>query len=594
MNWTLAVIIICTLLALLFTWQEIRRADKRRLVWRLLAIWISLGALACIILPVSYSSKTNIADNSDAILLTDGFNKDSLPPATPVYTTDKAIQSSYSKAKLISSLDELTNHQPAFKQVKIVGYGLSEDELKQLNGLHIAYTAPSAPAGIQAVNWVGKIKTGEPLQVQGRYNNDIEKPVSLILKGLNTTLDSAIIPAGTSAFQLSTVPKPTGRVVYQLLALSGNDTLSNESIPVQIEPAKPVKVLMLNAAPNFETRFLKNWLGENGYAVASRALISQNKSSEEFVNIDKMNLQHLSAGVLDKFDLVIGDLSAFKSLPPADAGAFRNQVTQKGLGVIVRADSSDKAASWLQRDFPVTTMAIKDQLSVPLTLQNQKAKTAKLNIDPSYISYRNNTQVLASDAQNHELAGITLAGAGKLAFTTLNHTNTWLLSGNKTDYTALWTLLIGQSARKSASVQSWKADAIPTVNEPVKLLFQGSAIPGSSLINDEVNNSAQNAAIPYQWQNTYWPQKAGWQQAKAGNNTTEWWYNYSKSEWNSLKKMQKIKINKDFAANQTQKQTVTKQIQETQDIEVPKIWFYMILLVACTFLWIERKFAIQL
>jgi len=591
MNWTLAVIIICTLLALLFSWQEIRRADKRRLILRLLAIWIALASLACIALPVSYNRTTNIADGSDAILLTDGFVKDSIPAKTPVFTTEKAIQKSYTKATLISSVEVLINHKPAFKQVKILGYGLNADELKQIHGLPVSYNAPALPAGIQSINWAAKLKTGDRLTIQGKYHT-ADNPVKLLLKGLNTSLDSVIIKPGTSEFELSTAPKLAGRVVYQLLALAGNDTLSNDNVPVQIEVAKPARVLMLNASPNFETRFLKNWLGENGYAVASRALISQNKSAEEFVNLDKMNLRHLSAGVLDKFDLVIGDLSALKALPPADASALKQQVTQKGLGIIVRADSSDKAASWLERDFPVTTLALKDQLSMALSLQNQKTKTARLNIDPSFIGNHTNTQTLVTDAQNRALASVTIAGAGKLSFTTLNHTYNWLLAGDQQDYAALWSLLIGQSVRKQAPVQNLKVvSTVPTVNQPVQLQLQGATAQGSMLVNDQQISTVQDAGVPYEWNLDYWPQKTGWQQANFGNTTTQWWYNYAQNEWNTLKKLQKIKINQEFSISNQKKGVVTKQIQQTVKIEIPKIWFYMFLLVACTFLWIERKFS---
>lgn len=592
MNWTLSVIIICIVLALLFSWQEFARPDRRRLPWRLLAIWLALAALACIAIPVSYNGQVPIADQSNAILLTEGFNKDSIPNNAQVFTTNKAVQKNYAKAIVIGSTQELANHKPALKQVKILGYGLTEDELQPLGNLLVSYNTQVSPAGIQSISWPGNLKAGEALTIQGSFQNDEAKAIKLLLKGLNTPLDSVMLPANkTTGFQLSTLPKPSGRVVYQLLALSGADTLSAESMPVQIEPIKPVKVLMLNASPDFETRFLKNWLGENGYAVAARAVISKDKVSEEYVNIDKLNLQRLSAGTLDKFDVVVGSLSALKLLSTAEGAALRQQVTQKGLGVIIRADSSDKAASWLQRDFSVNTVATKEQFSVPLILQNQKSKTAKLNIDPSYISYRNNTQSLVTDAQNHELAGTAMAGAGKLVFTTLNHTYTWLLNGNKQDYASLWTLLINKSACKLLPVQSWQIDSgLPAVNEPVDIILQSATAPANIKVNGEYIASVQNPAIPYQWFSTYFPQKQGWQTANFNNTVPFWWYNYTNQAWKTIKSLQLIAETKKFAQNQAQKATVTKQIQQTVKIEVPKIWFYLILLASCTFLWIERKF----
>jgi hypothetical protein len=592
MNWTLSVIIIAVILLLLFGWQEFKRADSRRLGWRLLAIILAVAALACLALPLTYNGQIPVAERSTGILLTNGFNKDSIPANAPVFTTDKALLKDYSKATLIGSVQELTNRKPALKQIKLLGYGLTNDELQQLSSLPISYSPPPALTGLQAISWPGKLKTGELLNVQGKFKNTQDKAVKLVLKGLNTALDSISIPAGkTTEFQLNTLPKPTGRVVYQLLSLSGNDTLAAESIPVEIEPAQPVKVLFLSASPNFESRFLKNWLGENGYAVASRATISQNKVGEQYFNIAKIGLQNITASVLDKFDLVVGDLSTLKLLPNADGAALRQQVTQKGLGIIIRADSSDKAASWLQRDFPVSTIAVKEQLSVPLILQNRKAKTAPLNIDRSYISYRNSTQILIADAQNHVLAATALTGAGKLVFTTLNHTYTWLLGGNKQDYASLWSLLINQSARKLLPAQTWQTtSAFPTVNEPVHLVLQSSVAPAGITINGQKVAAVQNPDAPYEWQSTYWPQKTGWQQAYMSNNTSVWWYAYAKQEWTSLKNLEKATNTIKFVHNQSQKSAVTKQIQQTIKIEVPKILFYLILLASCTFLWVERKF----
>jgi primosomal replication protein N len=592
MNWTLSVIIICVVLAFIFSWQEFARPDRRRLPWRLLAIWLALATLACIALPVSYNGQVPIAEQSDAILLTEGFNKDSIPNNAQVFKTDKVVQKGYTKATLIGSTQELANRKPALKKVKILGYGLTEDELQSLNNLQVSYNAPVIPAGIQSSSWQTNLKTGEALTIQGTFKNNEAKTIKLVLKGLNTPLDSVMLPANiTTGFQLSTLPKPSGRVVYQLLVLSGADTLSSESIPVQIEQAKPVKVLMLNTSPDFETRFLKNWLGENGYAVAARAIISKDKVSEEYVNIDKLNLQRLSAGTLDKFDVVVGSLSALKSLSPAEGAALRQQVTQKGLGVIIRADSSDKAASWLQRDFPVNTVATKEQLSVPLILQNQKSKTAKLSIDPSYISYRNNTQSLITDVQNHELAGITLAGAGKLILTTLNHTYTWLLNGNKQDYASLWTLLINKSARKLLPVQSWQiSSGLPAVNEPVDIVLQSAVAPSNINVNSENTAVVQNATVPYEWKSTCFPIKQGWQVANVNNSQPYWWFNYTKPQWKSLKQLQKISATNVFVKKKAQTPSVTKQIQQTAKIQVPKTWFYLILLASCTFLWTERKF----
>ncbi|MVN90910.1 hypothetical protein [Mucilaginibacter aquatilis] len=595
MSWTLTVIIICLLLLLLFTWQEFSRADKRRLIWRIIALWLAVGALACIILPLSYTTQTNISDGTKAVLLTKGFDINSIPAKVAVFTIDKAIQQKYPKAKLIGSTEELTYSKPLITHLQILGHGLNKYELEPLSKLHVSFNAPEPATGYTSVNWPAKIKAGNIFPLQGSYLNKSKKPVKLLLKGLNTSLDSTSIAPGTSSFQLNTTPKLKGPVVYHLLALSGYDTLSNDAVPIQILPTQPVKVLLLNAAPNFENRFLKNWLGENGYAVASRATISKDKSSTEFVNMDKLNLQRIDAGILNRFDLVVGDLSTLKTLSPAESSALRNEVTQKGLGVIVKADSSDNVPTWLQHDFPVNTLGLKEQPSVALTLQGKATKTAKLNIEASYVSYRNNTQTLVADAQNHGLAATNIAGSGNIIFTTLNHTYAWLLTGNKNDYAALWSLLISKAAKQSSPAYSWKViTPVPNIEQPVNFICSGATSEAAVSVNSEKLSPFQSSILPYQWKIHYNTLTKGWQQTNFGSKGEDWMYIYDAKHWNGIKNLIKINETKEYATKSIQKLSVTKQIQQKTQSEVPKVWFYIILLLACTFLWIERKFSIQL
>jgi hypothetical protein len=347
---------------------------------------------------------------------------------------------------------------------------------------------------------------------------------------------------------------------------------------------------MLSSAPDFETKFLKNWLAGNGYAVAARSTISTNKVSQEFVNIGKLPLAHLTSTLLDKFDVVVGDLSALKSLSPAENAALKQQVMQESLGVIIRADSSGKATTWYQSNFSVSTVFTKAQLQVPLNLQSQKSKTAKLSIDAAYISNKPTLQALATDGQNHLLAAAALNGAGKLVFTTLNHTYTWMLAGNDKDYSALWSLLIGRSARKTVAVSGWSvATALPSVNEPVQLVLQSAVAPADIRINGIPASPAQNPLVPYQWVSTYWPAHAGWQQTNAGSGTAAWWYVYQKTDWPSLKNNRKIEYTKRYISAHIPNLTETKHLLDTKRIEVPKLYFYLVFLASCTFLWVERK-----
>ncbi|HTE01387.1 MAG TPA: hypothetical protein VK668_19005 [Mucilaginibacter sp.] len=592
MSWTIIVLIICVLIAAFAVWKEYKRAKKANLLLRIIATLLAIAALACIALPINYSKDVTALDDHSAILLTPGFNPDSLGSykSSKLFTSDREIEKSYPKAKLIR-LDELKADSPAITKLHIFGDGLGENELKQIAPLPVVFHPSETPAGITAIGWNEKLKAGENLRVQGKYNNNHNKSVSLILKGLNTQVDTLTIPAKTNReFELTTIPKVAGRAVYHVQAISGKDTLTDENLPVEISQVNPLKILILSASPDFETRFLKNWLSENGFEVAVRSAISKDKFSTEYVNMSPVKVDHLSASLLEKFDLVIGDLSVLKSLNGSEKGILEQQVKQKGLGVIIRADSSSKTASWLQNNFPVERLNVKEPKPISLIINGKKGKSAGLKIDPNYIRPQAATQPLVSDEQKHLLVSSSLAGEGRLVFTTANNTFNWMLAGDKDDYGAFWSLLIGKAARKSSVDEQWAVvPVLPIADQPVSLNLETPMAP--AVINSDQIPLApvQNPLIPFEWSNANWPSSAGWHSVKQNNGQQVWWYVYGNDAWKSVKAAKRIADTRRYASDNTNFSSVTKPIHEKLQIAVPKIYFYLLLLLACTFLWVEGK-----
>jgi hypothetical protein len=580
-NWTYIVIIICTLLAAGLVWQEVKRANKHWLLWRIAAIVSACAALACIALPLKYQREINKADEHKVILLTAGFDADSLTnKKAKTFTFDPTVKKNYPQAQLITP-DELNK----IDQLHVYGYGLSDYELQQLDNRPLVFHPAKISAGVSNISYNGKLKAGETLHIQGSYNNPSAQKVKLVLKGLNTGADSVTIqPNAQAAFELTIVPKTSGRLVYTLFA--DNDTQG--SLPVQVNPVKPLKVLMLSASPDFESKFLKNWLSENGYSVATRSAISKDKFNTEFINIAQFPLDRLSPSTLNKFDVVIGDLSVLNALSGAESAALKQEVADNGLGIIIKADSTGKS-SWLQRGFAVDRPSGKEFAPSALIINGTKS-SAKLSSGSAYINYQNGTQPLVTNAQNHVLVNSTISGSGKIVFTTLSNTFSWMLAGDKADYAALWSALISKAARKSSNVANEiSVSAIPFVKEPVSLqLANNRQLPIN--INGENIASTQNLNVPFEFRALYWPSIEGWQSASQSKDVS-WWYTYPKTDWTVIQALAKISATKKYENAYTQPVIVTKQIQGLVQIDTPKIYFYILLLAACAFLWIETKFS---
>ena len=591
MNWSNIVIVICILTGAFAVWREYARAKKSRLIWRLIAVVAAITALACIALQPTYESDATLQDKHEAVLLTNGFNADSLSKYnTKLFTINAEIKKQYPRVTRINNVDEL-RADSTITQLRILGDGLYEEQLQRLNNLPVTFNPKVFAQGITTINWNQKLKAGDKLTIQGRYKNTSAQKVKLVLRGLSTNLDSVDIDKNNEQiFELQTIPKIAGKAIYNLLVISNKDTLEKEDLPLQMEPVKPLKVLMLTASPDFESRFLKNWLSENGYTVAVRSAISKDKFNKEFINTEQFPLDHLTPGVLGKFDVLLGDLSVLKSLNSAEASTLKTEVTQKGMGLIIRADSTLKSASWLQTNFSLDRLAAKDSVPSSLSIQGTKEKTAKITPGAVYINYQNGTQPLVIDERGHIVVSSALNGVGKMLFTSLNNTFSWMLAGDKNDYTTLWSQLIHEAARKSQATESWDVlTALPFSQSAVKLQLM-SALPNPSAIAGPANVAfEQNALLPFEHTATYWSQNNGWQSVKQNGGLQNWWYAYSNDNWKSLQTLKKQTDTRNYIVKHTNVSNVTKEIHQKLRIAVPKIYFYVLLLLASIFLWAEAK-----
>ncbi|MBL4675234.1 MAG: hypothetical protein JKY70_03360 [Mucilaginibacter sp.] len=578
---TYIIISVCAIAATVFAVLEIKRRNKAHLAWRLAAVLIAIAALACIALPLRYDGNHTIRAEKKTVLLTAGFNADSISTDsnTRVYTLNGSIKKAYPKAALLSGLDELTET----KALHIYGDGLKLHELAQLDSLPVVFHPPGKHIGVISASWNEKLKAGENLHVQGIYNNTSTQKVKLVLKGLATNADSLMLaPKSETRFSLSAKPAATGPLVYQLYA----DTALQGDVPTQVEPAKPLRVLMLSASPDFETKFLKNWLGSNGYAVAMRAAISKNKYNTEFINLPQTNIGSLSASILNKFDVVIGDLSALASLTGSESSALKQQITDGGLGIIVRADSTDKR-SWLQTGFVVDRPSGKEAAPSFISISNQKSRSGKLLTGNAHLSHQNGIQPLAS-AGNKTLAAVAQTGVGKIIFTTINNSYSWMLGGDKEDYASFWSAMIGKAARKAddASLKISFA-SLPVAGAPVILNIERGDF-GLLSINKQPVSPEQNLSVPFAWAADGQINTAGWQTLQSGNTTANW-YAYPANQWRSVQSSEKINATRAYAVYHPATSIVTEPIHKKVRIDVPKIYFYILLLAACTFLWIEAK-----
>ncbi|HEX8331648.1 MAG TPA: hypothetical protein VF622_03450 [Segetibacter sp.] len=598
-EWSFIVIGLSLLLLAFLIWKEVNRNNKARLLWRVLSSILAVVSLACIALPIYYGKIIKSNSSNNVILLTEGFESESVTALlkandkAPVFTLDdKLVASRKFNTKLVSRLSSIRKIQKDVSAIHVYGNGLEADELTDLDSMPIVFHPAKQVTGITTIHWTDKLKTGDKLYIQGSFNNASSSTLKMVLKGFNTTLDSIKInPNKYQTFELTTIPKHAGRSVYSLVVLDGKDTVSNESIPIQIEQGEPLKILLLSSSPDFENKFLKNSLGQKGFKTVTRTLISKGKFTKDFLNTDPLNVDRITPALLSNFNIVIAHATELSSISKGELGTIGSFVATKNLGLIVRASNKSSNAFYSNR-FPVASISGSQQQQIRLHLQDTSASFQALSIEsPLSIRVQNGTQPLVIDKQNRVFVNSTLYGSGKIIFTTINNTFNWMLAGNQKDYEELWSEILNKSAGKKPLDETWSVSpSLPRVDQPTTISVETNRtdIPIAQVAGTSVYLK-NDPLLPYNWSGIFWPTKAGWQPTIQLNGSTFWWYAFDKNDWKTVDAFDKTTRTKQYAFSNQPSATTGKRLDKTHQTEFPKIYFFLLFLICCGYLWFENK-----
>lgn len=591
MEFRYAVWLVCCVFAIFLVYKELKRTNRARLIWRLIASVILVGAFAALIVPVTYHVKKVEATN-ELNLITSGATKQSISAIKgKAYTLDSAVMTMYQNSR-ISFIPDLSYHlklHPEIKNIHLYGYGLQKEELKKLADHVVSFAPVEMPSGIISGNWQPELKATEPLIVQGNYHNATDQPVKLVLFGLGKKMDSLTIKAKSSDnFSLKTIPKQTGKAVYNLIALQGNDTLSKEPIPFMITKKQPINVLVLASFPDFEYKFLKKWLYENQYPVALRSRISKNKYSTDFLNRKEMKLDQIDQSTLKNIAVLIADEEELKALTARERAIIEQQV-ENGMGLMLRLID------------PKQTNPFKNFNRYEIPVPPEKPLAFKLveeNTDLSILPFAQtlflktgvNDQVLVEDAKGKAVVSRQLRGMGQLIGTTVSATYQWQLAGKNADYTTFWSTLLNKASRPVQMEQTVQlVPKFPVQNEYTRLIVSGPDAKAPQISMENLNLSPrQNMELPFEWDAVFWPTQMGWNQFKVNQKVIDF-YIYQKSDWQNLKNSNKISDTRYFVDSQNKKQVSSVENNGLIKKEVSKWWFLIAFLMAAFFLWYELR-----
>lgn len=569
-NWLLPAIscgIVLWLFAITMIWFS---TGKRRFVLKTIISFIAVFSLVLIALkPVVLQERTT----NMAVLLTQGYSKGQL---------DSLERGKKNVIKLDYSSDQnLRNALDTLSAIKILGNGVKPYDFWLFDSISTTFIPGKAPYGIIKLNYPKKAIRGDTLNLKGLYHSPVLGNKLLLRDPGGRALDSLVFNNDQTEFRLQTELKVEGKFVYQLVEEDSlGKVLKNDLLPIQILPKNILNILLINEFPSFETKYLKNYLAENGHKLLIRSKITRGRYKYEYFNRNKTSMTNISQDLLKDFDLLIIDSPSLKNLSNTAKNGLKKAIFEDGLGVFIQAD-----AGFFRNtdDFTGLNFDYNRQTSVRLkTFEGTPFTKSPFSIKRSFgleTIHRSDAQIISGYKRN---------GNGRVGTTVLEKSYQLLLDGKNEVYNKLWTQLLNPISKPKLNSTEWFSTEQPIyVDEPLNFNLHTSELePTVKSENGDNIALSQKFSIPEQWEGRIYPGATGWQQLRLLNDTTHVfsYFVLDSMQWKSMARYNRMQENeRHFKKNESS--VIQKDYLRAADLW----WFYFIFLLSIGYLWLEPK-----
>ncbi|NBW33835.1 MAG: hypothetical protein EBR30_02150 [Cytophagia bacterium] len=576
LTWLMLVLFAVSILIIVLDLKK----SRRFLFYRMLAIIIAMFSVAMLFLRPAYLNQNS---SDQYLILTAHYSEQAVDSLLKIHPKLEILtygdSSKRATARPIQTRQQLKDLDG--KIVYITGEGLSTSHLRLLEEKTFGFLPAAKPSGIVSISLPENATVGQWSIIKGNIN--IQEPTTLQLIDPSGKKDSVIFKkAGEQAFTFKIHHKQPGQILYKVKTTTTQHE-ETYTLPLKVKDFEKLEVLMLQLAPSFEMRQLKNFLADQGHGIQVRSQLSKSNFSYEKVNTTLNQISFLTDGVLKNYDLLIVENSTLEQLSKNELEAM-GKATNAGLGILLLMDQPKNKNS-LAQIFIDFNLKKDDKDTVHLSLDGSAKKhiLKKLNLNiptqPDILPLlKHGDNVLA--AYRHE-------GFGKITLQLLNETYSLRLAGDSVAYAGLWSNIISASSRtEMKSTEITLADDFPyfaglplcvniiTTEDKPLLYYEGQIIP-----------LTENVLIDQYWSATLRPQKAGWNTIHLNDSTPFTFFVAEPHEWSALRRQQQINLHQTEALNQTK----ADDVRIAQYKTIPRYYFYLTFLLAMGFLWLAPK-----
>jgi len=585
--------------SVLAAWQ--RLGDKSRARWAGVAV---LNATACLAIFALLAPPVLLRPASDSvILLTEGAS--SAPAAgARAYVAPGAGDYSRSPGYLLDA-GQLPLREPALGMLTIMGYGLETMQWQRFpDDLTIRFDPPPL-SGLVAAAWPRSLLQGEPLIVTGRY---LEEPAA------NATTIEMLDPAGVTVavhdllsgetFELVTHPKAAGLLEYRLRVVGNNGELHTEPVPVHNRSGERPLLYVMQSAPSFETRQLRNWAGDSGATVVIDTTVTRGRELRQLVNADQLADQladkGLSPALLGITGLAIVDGRAWSGL---DAGrrAWFETAVREGMGLLILADGDlaeylDDNDTLLQ-GFGLAERERDQDGYVPVWESSESQQ--RLPLLGLELAHRDGAELTRIES-GEVIEAYRNFGLGRVAVSVLRERHRWLTSGDEATYTAYWARLMARLGRPAPlpyllppANDAWsrpqRRSRLCTMAGDIEVTFEVAPLQGEATL--DLKSAAPGFGGPRRC-TEFWPRQPGWHRVRltaddAAEPLSEvWFYVFGEHQWQTHWRYSRQQPTlRRASTNEADEVAMTR----TARVDIEPLWPWLVFIISAGLLWLERR-----
>ena len=568
-DWLIPVLFLGLTIWLVFVFKEFYSAKNGRLINCIVSLFLVTALCAVILKPgIRSSLKTK-----NVIVLTEDFNQNHLDSLRKIN-------------RKIEIINYKNNEALSFKvepdTIFVLGNGVEAYDLWQLENRTVSFLYDGKLRGIEKFKYIPETSLGKDIIFAGVYSNP-KKGNKLILNNeVGVPLDSVELNSAESQiFKFSARPKVSGRFLYTITEMdSMKKIINSDPIPIIIKKPKKLNILMLNSYPNFESRYLKNYLAESGHQITVRNRISRGKFKYEFLNKERIPFFNINDRILKSTDLIIIDEQEFQNLGKTDRDLIKKEIAENGLGIFIQQDDNFYYNSGLLEKFAYEyDSATKSE--IPLNSKVQNISKAQR------IFKTENVVQLISNTKNETVAAYYRIEKGSVGSSLLKDTYALQLKGDEESYQQLWSYIIEKIAKKSQkSVSFAPQHFIAYKDEPFHVSVTMNTF--NELHSDQgyYIPLKNNKVLQEEWDGIYYPKHKGWENIFIKNDST---FNTSiyvsdKSNWKVLRTKAKVWANRRWISSMKKDSSDSRSIKP-----INLFWLYAVILLCFGYLWLIPK-----